>query len=805
MILERLDLENIRSWKSSSITFPGGITLFEGEIGSGKSSLLMGIEFALFGFGKPESLLSKKAHVGSATLFFSVDGKRYEVRRVLERKKDKVGQNSKGSYIVEDGQKVPLSATELKHRVLQILRFNENPKANANSRIYRYAVFTPQEEMKAILADDKSRFETIRRAFGVEDYACAVTNSALLSARIRDKARILAGMFSGLDEAMSMLGEAEKEAKSGAAGIRDLEAGTESARKRHDAAKKRLKEAGERCSRMAGLAKDMRNAEERKKRDDAGAERHEEQAADEEKQAAGSRKEMEGIPTSPPYDIPSSEIGDRMEKMEAALRAREMETARYEECRRIAEDGGLPDDAENAREKAAGAAAGIEGKREEIRSARSTVDGLVRDATERRTQAGTLRSDLKEIEKLGDQCPTCKQPIDVESTARIKSKKTEDIKRLDAEAAEMDGRISACREEIKRLDRMVTEMADEKTRFEVLASRMESHKKAVGDMEGAKKAAAEAAAEYSKMAGSYSLGDDPVGELRKAMKETAEYEKARVRAEGLKDTIRAREEAAASHRTEAARLREEAEKAAAEMDGIKTGLAEFEGAEDERDAAEKEEQEADREMVDVSSRLAATREALKGAERRIKEYGEAVVEGKRRKEEHDVLGDHRGWLDDYFEKSARIIEQEVLTSTRQEFDARYREIYSALIDDPSKESRIDEDFGPLVSQDGIEQDLEYMSGGEKSSIALAYRLTINTMLRRSVDTLRSNLLILDEPTDGFSKTQLAKVRGVLDGLKSQQVILVSHDPELEAYADHVFRVSKEGGASSVAKVEQAVP
>ncbi|MDA7958984.1 MAG: hypothetical protein MPI95_07885, partial [Nitrosopumilus sp.] len=129
----------------------------------------------------------------------------------------------------------------------------------------------------------------------------------------------------------------------------------------------------------------------------------------------------------------------------------------------------------------------------------------------------------------------------------------------------------------------------------------------------------------------------------------------------------------------------------------------------------------------------------------------------------------------------------------------------ALIDDPSKESRIDEDFGPLVSQDGIEQDLEYMSGGEKSSIALAYRLTINTMLRRSIDTLRSNLLILDEPTDGFSKTQLAKVRGVLDGLKSQQVILVSHDPELEAYADHVFRVSKEGGASSVAKVEQAVP
>ncbi|MDA7960433.1 MAG: SMC family ATPase [Nitrosopumilus sp.] len=802
MILERLDLENIRSWKSSSITFPEGITLFEGEIGSGKSSLLMGIEFALFGYGKAESLLSKKAHEGSATLFFSVDGKKYEVRRVLERKKGKVGQNSRGSYIVEDGEKVPLSASELKQRVLHILRFNENPRPNANSRIYRYAVFTPQEEMKVILADDKTRFEAIRRAFGVEDYACAVTNSALISSRIRDKARALAGMFSGLEEAKTRLKEAEREAGSGASGIKDLEAGAESARKRHDIAKQRLKEAGERCSRMAGLATDLRNAEERMESGGAGARRHEEQAADEEEQVARSRKELEAIPSNPPSDTSSSEIASRLKSVEGALRARDTAAARYEECRRMAEDDDLPDGAESARERAAGAAAGIGDKREEIRAARSTMDGLVKEATEKRARAGTIREDLREIEKLGDQCPTCKQPIDIKSTASIKNKKAEEIKRLDEEAEKMDVRISACREEIKELDRMVTGLADEKTEYEVLASRVDARKKAVMEMESSKKTADGAAAEYSRMAASYGLGDDPVGELGRARDAMAEYEKAQVRAEGLEDTIRARDEAAASHRAEAARLRKDAEEAGAEIDGIRSKMEGFEGAEGERDDAEAEEQEASREVVDVSSRLATAREALKGAERRIKEYGEAVAEGKKRKEEHDRLGGHAGWLDDYFEKSARIIEQEVLTSTRQEFDARYREIYAALIDDPSKESRIDEDFGPLVSQDGIEQDLQYMSGGEKSSIALAYRLTINTMLRRSIDTLKSNLLILDEPTDGFSKAQLAKVRGVLDGLGSQQVILVSHDSELEAYADHVFRVSKEGGASSISDPNQ---
>jgi len=62
MIFKSLKLENIRSFKNCHITFPKGITLFEGDVGSGKSSILMAIEFALFGLGnqKGESLLRKK-------------------------------------------------------------------------------------------------------------------------------------------------------------------------------------------------------------------------------------------------------------------------------------------------------------------------------------------------------------------------------------------------------------------------------------------------------------------------------------------------------------------------------------------------------------------------------------------------------------------------------------------------------------------------------------------------------------------------------------------------------------------------
>ena len=137
MILDSIELENIRSYSKERIEFPKGITLFEGDIGSGKSSVLMGIEFALFGLGsqKAESLLSKKATEGSVTLSFEVDGQKYEIKRKLKRKGGSVTQDAKGSYLMSDGVSEPLSPTELKQRVLQILNFNEPGDPHSESRI----------------------------------------------------------------------------------------------------------------------------------------------------------------------------------------------------------------------------------------------------------------------------------------------------------------------------------------------------------------------------------------------------------------------------------------------------------------------------------------------------------------------------------------------------------------------------------------------------------------------------------------------------------------------------------------------
>ena len=169
---------------------------------------------------------------------------------------------------------------------------------------------------------------------------------------------------------------------------------------------------------------------------------------------------------------------------------------------------------------------------------------------------------------------------------------------------------------------------------------------------------------------------------------------------------------------------------------------------------------------------------------------------------HKKLGDCYTWLKEFFIPTVSEIEKQVLISIQQNFNKTYREWFQVLIDDPSKESRIDEHFTPIVEQDGDEINVYYLSGGEITSIALAYRLTLNMMMRQETESMNSNLLILDEPTDGFSKDQLSKVRVVLRKMDSEQIILVSHATELTngTYVDNVFHISKSEGYSRVTRM-----
>ena len=68
----------------------------------------------------------------------------------------------------------------MKEKILGILNFREPTDPKSKSLIFQYAIYTPQEEMKQVIAlRPDLRLQILRRAFGVEEYKQAMENAKI--------------------------------------------------------------------------------------------------------------------------------------------------------------------------------------------------------------------------------------------------------------------------------------------------------------------------------------------------------------------------------------------------------------------------------------------------------------------------------------------------------------------------------------------------------------------------------------------------------------------------------------------------
>ena len=671
MIIRSLELRNIRSYEDARLEFSPGRTLFEGDIGSGKSSLLMAIEFAFFGLGSEQggAMLRVGEKEGRVEMTFEVEGVEYTVVRTLERKGDRV-QQGPGS-LEEKGRSMTYSPSELKEKILEILGFNEAPDPKAQSWIYRYAVYTPQEEMKSVLGlSPELRLQILRRAFRVEDYKIAAENAEDVAREVKSEARVRdaeATGVEGLREQLGDLGRDQARLLDSVSSLTEREQKTDAdLRRQRDQVRSLLEEK----AKLAGLK----------------AER-----SHEERVAADAGRRLQGLQR----DLEAS--GKRASQIEA-------------EISQLATRGEGP-----------------ERPMDEIDLSISDSEAKARELNELKGRVGGKLSEYESILRDG-MCPVCDREVVANDFGPRKDRKAEELHHIVAEIASLEGLIGSLKRERAESERRTKDVERASALREDLARRREEER----------------------------LKAEEVADLRKAK-------------------VEAEERAAALAR---------------EIDGsraMEERLAEFEAS---AEATE-------RSLRKVREELAADKRDLELSVRRQKELSAEVATKEKAARMRDAARERSLWLTDYFVPTVRLVERSVLGAINREFDELFRKWFAMLVGDSDKEAWVDGDFTPIVSQEGYEQDVWYLSGGERTSVALAYRLALNTLTQKVAASMRSNLLILDEPTDGFSKEQLSNVRDVLDDLASPQVIMVSHDRELESFADQIVRVSKSGGHSTL--------
>src|SRR3990172_9906866 len=211
MKLKKIILNNIRSYENQTVDFPEGSMLLSGDIGSGKTSILLGIEFALFGLQPGQrggALLRNGENEGSVILHLDLDGKEIVIERKLKRGKT-VSQDY--SSIIIDGEKREMSVTELKDKVLEILNYPREFSKKQNI-LYKFTVYTPQEEMKQIILEDpETRINALRHVFGIDKYKTVIENAEIIASRMREEKRLREGQTEGLEEDKTIMVSKEEE------------------------------------------------------------------------------------------------------------------------------------------------------------------------------------------------------------------------------------------------------------------------------------------------------------------------------------------------------------------------------------------------------------------------------------------------------------------------------------------------------------------------------------------------------------------------------------------------------------------
>lgn len=685
MILKSVRLNNIRSYTNAEIEFPAGSVLLAGDIGSGKSTILQAVEFALFGIKRGElsgsSLLRHGKREGYVELKFELDGKDIIIKRNLKQVKDDIKQDA--GYIILDNKKKDGTAVELKTAVFDLLGYPKGLVSKSKDLVYRYTVYTPQEEMKQILFEDKdTRLDTLRRVFGIDKYKRVRENSLIAIKELKESIREGIGFIENLED--------KKREKS------EMERGAEKLKQQLAAIMPKLNEKKENLERKNEEIKDIeikiKKLNELKKElavNDADLRNHVERR----KENSDRLKLLEGQ---------IKEIGD--EKPKAKHDAKEIKDS-------------------------------IANKNNEIMLMERTLKeiGIRLNEAEFRIRNS---NDIKKKISLLDICPTCKQSVTPEHKHSVVEREEKTIKGFETDREEYNQRE---KEAAKMLERLKEE-------------------------------------------------------LERLKQTERDYELGSIRIKGLEEKSRAREELEKEQERIKNRVGEinirkiELNKNITELHDIEEGFKRI-----------KEEQEWLREgFHKLELERVSFEKEIEGINRLLSSLNEEIAKKSMVKERVKCLREMQDWLEGFFIGLMSTIERQVMLRLYAEFNELFQNWFKVLVEDETINTRLDEDFTPVIEQNGYETGLENLSGGERTSLALAYRLSLNKVINDFIEGVKTkDIIILDEPTDGFSTEQLDRVRDVIEQLNIKQVIIVSHESKMESFVDNIIRIRKEEHVSSV--------
>jgi exonuclease SbcC len=191
--LERIELDNFRSYRGRHVVKFGGVNVVWGRIGAGKTSLLYAVEFALFGgqlevkerVAKLVDLINTESHEMGVVLTLTRGGDVLRVERRLTRRG--------GEKVVLRFSGLELRGREAEEKLAELL--------NADEDIYERLVYISHRTLEGfIYGTTQKRAVSVDRLFGIDVVDGVVKAAASLEKALLERAEELRRRLSAYEK-----------------------------------------------------------------------------------------------------------------------------------------------------------------------------------------------------------------------------------------------------------------------------------------------------------------------------------------------------------------------------------------------------------------------------------------------------------------------------------------------------------------------------------------------------------------------------------------------------------------------------
>ncbi len=684
MLLKKIKLKNIRSFSNLELDLPTGSTLLSGNIGSGKSTILLAIDFALFGLRRGElsgsALLKTGTSQASVELSFKLNEKEFTIKRSLMNNKGSIVQDT--GHIIENNIKKELTTVELKKLILDLLNYPKELLTKHKGLVYRYTVYTPQEEMKSILfGDTETRLDTLRKVFGIDKYKRIVENINIYTTHLRTQKREITGYISDLEEKENLLKEKQEFNKNILEDLKKIEINLKNKQQE-------LKDNKEKLTQIEQKTKELQEFKNN-------------------------------------LNIKNTDLKNKVESFsyknkEIINLEKEIETLNQE-----------------TKEKTITEIKDKNTIKEDITKIEQNLNKNISSLTELTTKKSSSEEIINSLEKL-DFCPLCKQDVNQEHKQQVKNKENTKIQEFEENILKLTKEKENLNINLNNIKENLENLTQKEKENEILTLKLKN--------------------------------------LQDKNKLLTNITKEKI---NLKQQIGS--------------LNLEITDLDNKIDNLKHIEQEFTKIKETYEIILSQERE-------LSIKHSSINTKTKDIETEISELQQEIQKKLIKKQKIQEINNLQSFLSIEFTNLLETLERKVLTKIYFEFNELFKNWFNILVGETSLKVRLDGDFSVKVEQNGYELEYINLSGGEKTAAALAYRLALNHVINNLMSKINTkDILILDEPTDGFSSDQLDNMRLVLDELNVKQLIIVSHESKIETFVDNVIRFRKEDGVSFIEK------